>query len=145
MAVVKAQTQSALYQVIDYAKNLHPGKRVDTKTIEQAQVNLRVSLFTILSSEDVNFKVAYQALLAIVRVHKQNCFSVTARNRGLNTVSLQALDNKNMRFLTKIVDLLVLTAGSNSVEQVKAHYDFSKMSTWCPNARIQQNLTAYYA
>ena len=145
MKVAKPQTQSALYQVIDYADALHPGKRVALKTIEQAQVNLRVSLFTILSAEDTNFKVVYQALLAIVRKHKQNCFAVTARNRGLNTVSLQALDNKNMRFLTRIVDLLVLTAGTNDVESVKKLFDFSKMADWCLNQRIQQNLTTYYS
>uniref|UniRef100_A0AAU7PF59 Uncharacterized protein n=1 Tax=Burkholderia phage vB_BgluM-SURPRISE13 TaxID=3159457 RepID=A0AAU7PF59_9VIRU len=145
MKVAKPQTQSALYQVIDYADRLNPGKRVDTKTIEQAQVNLRVALFTILSAEDVNFKVVYQALLAIVRKHKNNCFAITARNRGLNTITLQAMDNKNMRFLTKIVDLLVLTAGTTSVEDVKRHYDFSKLADWCPNQRIQQNLTSYYA
>lgn len=145
MKVAKAQTQSALYQVIQYASDLHPGKRVDAKTIESAQVNLRSNLFTILSAEDVNFKVVYQALLAIVRTHKNNCFAITARNRGLNTVSLAALDNKGMRFLTKIVDLLVLTAGTNNLEQVKAHYDFSKLAEWCPNVRIQQNLTSYYS
>lgn len=145
MKVAKAQTQSALYQVIQYASDLHPGKRVDLKTIEAAQVNLRSNLFTILSAEDVNFKVVYQALLAIVRAHKNNCFAITARNRGLNTISLASLDNKGMRFLTKIVDLLVLTAGTNNLEQVKAHYDFSKLAEWCPNVRIQQNLTSYYS
>jgi hypothetical protein len=145
MKVAKPQTQSALYQVIQYAADLHPGKRVELSTIEQAQINLRSNLFTILSAEDTNFKVAYQALLAIVRAHKNNCFAITARNRGLNTVSVAALDNKGMRFLTKIVDLLVLTAGTNNLEQVKAHYDFSKMAEWCPNVRIQQNLTSYYS
>lgn len=145
MKVAKPQTQSALYQVIQYAIDMHPGKRVELSAIEQAQVNLRSNLFTILSAEDVNFKTVYQALLAIVKAHKTNCFAITARNRGLNTVSLAALDNKGMRFLTKIVDLLVLTAGSNSVEQVKQHYDFSKLAEWCPNVRIQQNLTSYYS
>lgn len=145
MKVAKAQTQSALYQVIQYAIDMHPGKRVELPAIEQAQINLRSNLFTILSAEDVNFKVVYQALLAIVKAHRQNCFAITARNRGLNTVSLAALDNKGMRFLTKIVDLLVLTAGMNDVENVKKQFDFSKLAEWCPNVRIQQNLTSYYS
>ena len=145
MKVAKPQTQSALYQVIQYADDMNPAKRNELKQIEQAQANLRVALYTLLSAEDTNFKVVYQALLAVVRAHSKKCFAITARNRGLNTVSLQVIDNKNMRFLTKIVDLLVLTAGTNDIEQVKQHYDFSKMAEWCPNVRIQQNLTSYYA
>lgn len=145
MKVAKPQTQSALYQVIQYASDMNPAKRNELKQIEQAQANLRVALYTLLSAEDTNFKVVYQALLAVVRAHAKKCFAITARNRGLNTVSLQVIDNKNMRFLTKIVDLLVLTAGTNEIEQVKQHYDFSKMAEWCPNVRIQQNLTSYYA
>lgn len=145
MKVAKPQTQSALYQVIQYASDMNPAKRNELKQIEQAQANLRVALYTLLSAEDTNFKVVYQALLAVVRAHSKKCFAITARNRGLNSVSLQVIDNKNMRFLTKIVDLLVLTAGTNEIEQVKQHYDFSKMAEWCPNVRIQQNLTSYYA
>jgi len=145
MKVGKPESQSALYQVIKYAEDLHPLKRVELPTIERAQADLRVALYTLLSAEDANFKAVFRGLLAIVRAHKGNCFSVTSRNRGLNTVSLQTIDNKNMRFLTKIVDLLVLTAGTNNVEQVKQHYDFSKLAEWCPNQRIQQNLTSYYA
>lgn len=145
MKVGKPETQSALYQVIKYAQDMHPGQRIEMSQIERNQANLRVNLYTLLSAEDVNFKTVYRALLAVVRVHKNNCFAVTARNRGLNTVSMQTIDNKNMRFLTKIVDLLVLTAGTNNVEQVKQHYDFSKLAEWCPNQRIQQNLTSYYA
>lgn len=145
MKVGKPETQSALYQVIKYAEAMHPLQRVEMPAIERAQADLRVALYTLLSAEDANFKTVFRGLLAVVRAHKNNCFAVTARNRGLNTVSLQTIDNKNMRFLTKIVDLLVLTAGTNNVEQVKQHYDFSKLAEWCPNQRIQQNLTSYYA
>lgn len=145
MKIGKPETQSALKQFIDYCDEMHPGKGQTVATIEQSQTKLIHTLYTLLAAEDKNFRVVYQAVLAVVRRHRNLAFKPTNRNRGLNTVQIATIDNRSMRFLTRFIDLLVLSAGTNNVEQIKQHFDLAKLFEVIPNERIKQNLTAYYS
>jgi hypothetical protein len=145
MKVAKSQTQSALGQIADYCKNMHPGKPQTSKSVETNQLVLLNALTIAMSSEDVNFPVVYKAIIAMVRANKTLCFRVTARNRGLNTVALATIDNKNMRFLTRVLDLMVVTSGMADIATVKQHVDMKKLFEAVTNVKIKQNLTAYYS
>lgn len=145
MDVVKSQTKSALYQVLAYCDAMAPGKPQTEKSIQQQQLGLLSNLFTILNAEDKNFPVAYRALLSIVNANKKGAFRVESRARGLNTVAIETIDNKQMRFLTRIVDLLCVNAGINDVDLVKQHINIPRVLESVYNVRIKQNLTQYYS
>lgn len=143
--VVKMETQSALYQIIDYAKKMKPGQPRSAKEIEMAQVGLLNNLFVILSAEDEHFNVAYGALLSIVRDNKDLAFRAISRNRGLGSVSMEVMDNKQMRFLTRMLDMIVLTATTVNLADVARHMDIKKAVETAYNERIKKNLTNYYS
>lgn len=145
MKVAKAKTQSALNSILEYVDKMDPAKPQSQASIEANQIQLRASLYTVLSAEDENFDIVYKGLLAIVRANAQKCFKITARNRGLNTVTIASLDNKGMRFLTRVLDLLVLTAGTNNLELVKKNYELKRLFEVTGSVRINDNLTAYYS
>lgn len=140
-----AGVKSALSQLLDYCVAMAPGKPQNQKTLEQHQLILLNSLYVLLSAEEKQFKLSMRALLAIFKANASKCFSPTARNRGLNQAELGVIDNKNMRFLTRIVDVLAITAGSNNVSAAKKHVDMKKLMEAMPTVRIRQNLTAYYS
>lgn len=143
--VAKPQTQMALYQVVEYCAKMKPGIPQTPASAEAHQKNLMSSLFTILSAEDVNFPVVYEALLAIVRENKSLAFLPTYRNRGLNTATVASIDNRRMRFFTRIVDCLCVNAGTINVDDVKKHVDFAALLESTPNVAIRNNLTSYYS
>lgn len=145
MKVAKPQTQMALYQVVEYCEKMKPGVPQTPTSAEGHQKNLMSSLFTILSAEDVNFTVVYEALLAIVRENKQGAFLPTYRNRGLNTATVESIDNRRMRFFTRIVDCLCVNAGVVNLDDVKKHVDFRALLESTPNVAIRNNLTSYYS
>lgn len=145
MEVAKMATQSALHQVIAYCVAMAPGKPQTEKSIISSQMGLLGNLFIILSTEDKNFPTVYRALLSIVAANKTGAFRVESRNRGLNSVSLELMDNKQMRFLTRIVDLLCVNAGITDTDLVKQHVNIPRVLETVYNARIKQNLTAFYS
>lgn len=145
MKVGKMQTQSALSMVLKYVRDMHPLQRQNQQTIEAHQVSLLNALFTILTAEDVNFPTVYRAVIAIVKKHRNDAFHITSRNRGLNGVAVGRIDNRNMRFLTRVVDLLVVTSGLNDLAAVKQHVDMKKLMESVTNVRAAQNLTAFYS
>ena len=145
MAVVKMQTQSALYQIIDYAKKMKPGQPRSALEIQTAQLGLLNNLFIILSAEDEHFHVAYGALLSIVRDNQDGAFRAISRNRGLGTMSMEVMDNKQMRFLTRMLDMIVLTATTVNLSDVPRHMDIKKAVETAYNERIKKNLTNYYS
>lgn len=145
MEVAKMATQSALHQVVAYCDAMKPGKPQTEKTVAASQMGLLGNLFIILSGEDKNFPVVYRALLSIVNANKSGAFRVESRNRGLNSISLEMMDNKQMRFLTRIVDLMCVNAGINDLELVKQHVNITRVLESVYNARIKQNLTAFYS
>lgn len=140
-----AAVQSAVAQLVDYCVAMMPGKPQNQKTLEHHQLVLLNSLYVLLSAEEKQFKLAMRAVLALFKANASKCFSPTARNRGLNQAELGVIDNKNMRFLTRIVDVLAITAGTNQVNSVKKHVDMKKLMEAIPNVRIRQNLTAFYS
>lgn len=145
LSKLTSQTQSALATIQKYASDMDPRKPQSDASIQLNQRILAASLHTVLAAEDKNFRLAYQALLKIVRANLSLAFSPTSRNRGLANMPHEAIDNAKMRFLTYIVDLLVKTAGSNDVEFLKRHTDMEKVLGAIKDRRIKENLTAYYS
>jgi hypothetical protein len=145
MKIGKMQTQSALTQLLEYVRDMHPGQSQTAATIEANQIKLFNSLFVILISEDVNFSKVFKAVIALVKKHRNDAFKVTMRNRGLNSISLSSMDNKSMRFLTRVVDLLHVASGLNDISKVKEHVDMNKLLDAVTNVRAKQNLTAFFS
>lgn len=145
MQVGTMQSQTALNQIAEYMRDMHPAKPNNPASIEQHQVKLMYALYTILISEDKNFATVWKAVIALARQHRDGAFKVTARNRGLNSVSLATIDNKMMRFLTRVVDLLAVTSGMNDMSVIKQHVDMAKLLESVTHVKAKQNITAYYS
>lgn len=145
MKVASMQTQSALAQIQEYMRDMHPAKPNNAKSIEQHQVKLMYALYTALTAEDQHFATVWKAIIAIAKQHRDGAFKVTARNRGLNSISLATIDNKMMRFLTRVIDLLAVQTGINDLATVKQHVDFAKLIESVTHHKAKQNLTAFYS
>jgi hypothetical protein len=145
LKVGKMQTNAALLDVLSYVSDMHPNKPQSAQSIEANQVKLMNALFTIVISEDTNFKTVFKAVIAVVRRHRNECFRTTMRNRGLNSVSMATIDNKNMRFLTRLVDAVVVASGLRDMSTVKQHVDMKKLFESVSNVRAKQNLTAFFS
>lgn len=145
MRVAKPQVKGALHSLIEYCVEMAPKKSQTTASIEDSQIKLLTALYTLLSAEDTNFKVIYRAVLAIVAANRTGCFSIKLINRGLNGISVVKIDNRNMRFLTRVIDLMVLTVGVKNREQILQHFDLKRLLETSPNVKIGQNLTSYYS
>lgn len=145
MKVGKPQTQSALHSLLEYVQEMLPARPQTESSIHNSQVKLLTALYTILSAEDENFATIYRGALAIVKAHRNESFKITSRGRGLNSISTGLIDNKNMRFLTRVIDLMVVTAGLTDISKAKEHVDFTKLLDSVTNVRAKQNLTAFYS
>jgi hypothetical protein len=145
LKVGKMQTNAAVLDLLSYVADMHPGKPQGAASIEANQVKLLNALYTIVISEDTNFGTVFKAVIAIVRRHRNDCFRVTMRNRGLNGVSMATIDNKNMRFLTRLVDAVVVASGLKDMSAVKQHVDMKKLFEAISNVRAKQNLTAFFS
>lgn len=145
MEVASAQGQMALYQVIDYCLKMKPGVPQTPESTESHQKNLMSSLHVLLSTAPEHFTVVYTALLSIVRDNKQGAFLPQHRNRGLNTVSIASIDNRRMRWFTRMLDCLCVTAGTVLLADVKSHVDFKALLDSLPTVAIRQNVTQYYS
>jgi hypothetical protein len=145
LKVGKMQTNAAMHDILNYVQDMHPGKPQSAASIEANQLKLLNALYTIVISEDTNFATVFKGVIAIVRRHRNDCFKVTMRNRGLNTVSMATIDNKNMRFLTRLVDTLFVASGLKDMSTVKQHVDMKKLFEAIANVRAKQNLTAFFS
>lgn len=143
--VAKMQTKPALIAIEEYVVDMHPAKAQTAKSIENNQLKLLNALLTIMIAEDTNFNTVFKAVIALAKAHRNTTFSPTMRNRGLNSIELTTIDNNNMRFLTRIVDVLHVTAGVRDVSQVKGLIDMNKLLSSIANVKAKNNLTAFYS
>ena len=143
--VAKPQTISALNNILEYCRLMHPGQHQTTQSIEKNQVSLLVSLKSILIAEDTNFNTVFKAVLAIIKVNRNDAFAITMRNRGLNGVSLATIDNVDMRFLTRLIDALHVASGVTDITTVKTLVDMNKLLGAINNVRAKNNLTAFFS
>jgi hypothetical protein len=145
MKVGTMQTQSAMHALLEYVQEMLPAKPQTESSIHNSQIKLLTALYTILSAEDENFATVFRGVIAIIKAHRNQAFKITSRSRGLNSISTGLIDNKNMRFLTRVIDLLVVTAGLTDISKAKEHVDFAKLLDSVTNVRAKQNLTAFYS
>ncbi|HEX9136546.1 MAG TPA: hypothetical protein VF905_06335 [Nitrospirota bacterium] len=145
LKVGKMQSNHAMLDILSYVSDMHPAKPQGAASIEANQIKLLNALYTIVISEDTNFAPVFKGVIAIVRRHRNDCFKVTMRNRGLNSVSMASIDNKNMRFLTRLVDTLFVASGLKDMSTVKQHVDMKKLFETVANVRAKQNLTAFFS
>lgn len=145
LEVAKMQSSSALNNILAYVKDMHQGQPQNAASIERNQLKLLSALQTILIAEDENFNVVWKGVLAIFKANRNDAFSVTMRNRGLNTISMATMPNETMRFLTRVVDAMVVASGVNDISQVKSMVDMTKLLSSVVNVRAKQNLTAFFS
>ena len=143
--VASMKSSSAIKSLLDYARDMHPAKSQTPSEIEKHQVKLLSALFTILSSEDENFGVVFKAVLAIVKANRKEAFSITMVHRGLNTIGMDVIDNDKMRFLTRLIDALIVASGVNNMSQVKGMVDMTKLLACVANVKANKNLTQFFS
>lgn len=143
--VVNMQVSAALVQAEEYVVAMAPGKSQNQKSVEQNQLKLLNTLHVITGADETSFKPAFIALIALVRANRDKAFKTTLRHRGLHAATLGTIDNKSMRFLTRMVDLLVVTSGVKDLSSVKTHVDMKRVLESVQSVRAQQNLTGFYS
>lgn len=134
-----------LNQLLEYCSLMAPAKRQTPESSAQNQLQLANALSLILSADDENFRLGIRATLSLFAAHATNCFAPNLRNRGLMAADINIIDNKLMRFLTRIVDALVICAGSKDRRDALKHIDIQKVLSAVPNVRARQNLTAFFS